>query len=449
MFYCINISYSQIKPNYNLPQQSTNPNKRLTIQQQNRATMRRLGFTPPPTQADIQRDTEQKRKQLSQVISNKQKHRNYVYSIIAEDGKNKNSSDNSEKKYNGRYSHVKYNSEYYKNSLKYFDTAFSEISKMLEGNKKLDLKKAVFLMENVVMKDQISYAKFSQKIAKLKKFLKDMAKYEKLDITNTLASHYLIQKLFTDTLYDRNKKPFFHPFKYDFNDIFGNENPNQPLVSKLLYTKKGQCKSIPLLYSIMAQELNTESYLSFSPNHSYIKFKDKNGTWFNFETTNGMNTTNSWVVGSGFVKSEAIKNKIYTEPITTKQIVSHLLVELAMEYRLQFGFDKKYMNDLLDKSLQHFPNNIHAWIMKANLKTAEFERSLWKVGYPPIQQLSIYPEQQKLFDEMMNLYVKIDNLGFSKMPKEAYDEWLKTLEDKKNKQNNERFLKSIRVKITD
>jgi hypothetical protein len=116
---------------------------------------------------------------------------------------------------------------------------------------------------------------------------------------------------------------------------------------------------------------------------------------------------------------------------------------------MQFGYDAKFMNKMLDKAIQTFPNDIYAWIMKAELKSAEFERTYWTVGYPSIKDLPNYPKQNKLFNELLRSLDKVDDLGYSKMPKEAYDKWLQTLEQKKNKQNSKQLKLNLLIKALD
>jgi len=390
-------SYGQIQapktPTFgnNTPISPNGNSGQIIIQQQNRQAMRQMGYTPPPTQADIQANLiRQRQTNYQQQISKQERQRRQIYSILTEESKYKSShSSNPTRTYNGLYRFADFNSTDYKNGISYYETAFTEISKMLDSNNPIDLKRAVFVVENAIIKDEISYTDFVAKIEDLKNLLNQIAKQEKLNLNNDIASHYAIQKLYTDTIFDYATNSTFYPFKYDFEDIFGEKNYAQTFVSKLLYSGKGQCKSMPLLYSILANELNAESYLSFSPSHSYIKYKDKLGTWYNYETTNGMSTTEGWIVGSGFVKAEAIKTKTFTEPIGTKQILAHLLVELAMSYQQEFGYNQNFMNKSINKALEHFPNDIFALMVKANMKTAEFDKSVWEANYPKMEELSI------------------------------------------------------------
>lgn len=442
-----------INPNQSYPtgQNPNGNNGQTIIQQQNRQLMRQMGYTPPPTQAEIQANINQQRQaNYQQQISKQERQRKQIYTILTEESKYKNShSSISPKTYNGLFRFADVNSAAYKNGISYYETAFTEISKMLDSDNPIDLKKAVFLAENAVIKDEISYADFVAKIEQLKKLVNQIAKQEKLNLENDIATHYAIQKLYTDTIFDQSTNSTFYPFKYDFEDIFGEKNYAQTFVSKLLYSGKGQCKSMPLLYSILANELNAESYLSFSPSHSYIKYKDNLGTWYNYETTNGMSTTDSWVIGSGFVKSEAIKSKTFTEPIGTKQILAHLLVELAMSYQQEFGYDQNFMDKSINKALDNFPNDVFALMVKANMKTAEFDKSIWEANYPKMEELSKYPKQNELFNQMLELYAQIDETGFTNMPKQAYQDWLKSLENERQKQENEKFKIQIKLKALD
>lgn len=50
--------------------------------------------------------------------------------------------------------------------------------------------------------------------------------------------------------------------RYDFEDYMGAKDWSKMFVSKLLKTGSGQCHSMPLLYLMLAEEMNTEAYLA-------------------------------------------------------------------------------------------------------------------------------------------------------------------------------------------
>ena len=51
-------------------------------------------------------------------------------------------------------------------------------------------------------------------------------------------------------------------------------------------------------------------------------------------------------------------------------------------------------------------------------------------------QIFYVPEAEKLFNEMTELYSKIHELGFRKMPEEMYLNWLISLKEERNKYEN-------------
>jgi hypothetical protein len=150
-------------------------------------------------------------------------------------------------------------------------------------------------------------------------------------------------------------------------------------VEKLLQSNKGQCHSLPLLYLILAEEINAKAYLSFSPNHSYIKFKDNNGKWINVELTNGMLTTDAFVLQSGYMKAEALQNKIYMQPLTERQLLSEIMVDLAKGYSVKFGYDE-FVEQVIDKAIELYPNNVFAQMVKSDYRTLKFHYVAQQLG---------------------------------------------------------------------
>ncbi len=110
------------------------------------------------------------------------------------------------------------------------------------------------------------------------------------------------------------------------------------MVTKLLNTGTGQCHSMPLLYLILAEELNTDAYLAHSPSHSYIKFPF-DSSLYDFETTCGKPNTDEWLVRLGYISPKAVKSGIYLTPMTKRQTIAQCLADLSTEYVTQYGND--------------------------------------------------------------------------------------------------------------
>ena len=179
----------------------------------------------------------------------------------------------------------------------------------------------------------------------------------------------MLHYFFSNTIIIRNEAggvdKYSTPKQYDFEDVFGKNDWTKMFVTKLMDTNSGQCHSLPLLYLILAEELEIEAHLAFSPQHSYIMIQDERKNWFNLELTNGYYSTEAWIVGSGYVKAEALSNNIYMKPLTQKETIANCLVDLANGYQHKFGFDK-FVLQCADKALEYDLKNIFALQMKSD-----------------------------------------------------------------------------------
>ncbi len=222
-------------------------------------------------------------------------------------------------------------------------------------------------------------------------------------------------------------------------------------VSKLLATGKGQCNSLPRLYLILAEEIGAEAFLSLWASHSYIKFKDEEENWYNVELTNGMFTTESMILQSGFIKSEALQNGIYMQQMTEKQLLSQLYSDFAQGYARKFGYNP-FVKKVIDKALELYPNSISANQMNSNYLTIQFEYVAKQVGINPrnrndLQNIRNYPNIIKLLNNVNTQYNKVDDLGFEFMSAEAYQNWLASLKETKQKQDSEDMKKQFNIKL--
>lgn len=332
---------------------------------------------------------------------------------------------------------------------KYYQSAYDSINEMLEGNKPLDLKRAIFLVENTFFDNQAKYKQFCDLINKKVYILRQIIKSEKLDITNNLALNYSIQRLFTESVKYKDidgTLKISKPLKYDFEDFEGIQDFTKQFVSKLLVSGSGQCHSLPLLYMILANEIGAKANIAYSPNHSYIAFSDNQNKWYNFECTSGEFTSYSFIMSSGYVTTEAIKSGIYTVPISLKQLIANQLNDLAIQHNAIFGIDD-FQLLCAKRTLEFFPNNIMALMNVSNHQTAKTKVASYNAGFPDLKNINNYPDFKKELDKLNELYSYIDNLGFSAIPDEAYKQWLKSLDLEKAKQESLEIKKYIIQKV--
>lgn len=317
-----------------------------------------------------------------------------------------------------------------------YKIVYDEVLKMFRNEIPFSLKKAVFMIENVYCDNTLNYDEFNKMIQSRLEGFDYLLKKENINTTSDLGKNYLIQKQFADTItYQDVKKSakVLYPFTYDFEDYAGYTDWKKMFVSKLLQTGKGQCHSLPLLYLILAEETKTKAWLTLAPEHSFIQFRDKaTNKWYNYETTNGNVVSTSWIIESGYITSEAIKNKIYLDTLGKEGLISILLADLTMGYIDKNGYDD-FVFKMIENLESVYKNNIQSYLLKADIMTLYTQSMASKYNNPPIEKIDSFPELAKQVRELYKLYDKIDNLGYIKMPDEMYQKWLASLNNEKSK----------------
>lgn len=346
---------------------------------------------------------------------------------------------------------INYNLPSYANieSTKYYRNAFDQLSKLNPND--FSVREATFLIENAFFEEKMDYAEFEKTVKQTGDFLREKMNELGYDPNRNLAKNFMLFQFFADTLEIKSKNLKHLPFKYDFEDYQGIKDWSKMFVTKLLKTGKGQCNSLPRLYLILAEEIGAEAFLSLSPNHSYIKFRDEDENWYNVELTNGMFTTQSMILQSGFIKSEALQNEIYMQEMSEPQLLSQLLSDFAMGYTRKFGYDP-FVNQVVDKALEFYPNSVTAQMIKSNYLTIQFEYVTQQVGINPrnrqeLQNIRHYPKIVDLLNQVNAQYDKIDNLGFEFMSEESYESWLASLNETKKKQDSEEMKQQFNIKL--
>ncbi|PKV50835.1 hypothetical protein ATE84_2902 [Aquimarina sp. MAR_2010_214] len=331
------------------------------------------------------------------------------------------------------------------------DTYRSALAKLQHmSDRSFSIKKATFIVENAFFENKKNYAEFDKTIEQTGDFLRTKMQELGYDDSNNLAKNFLLFQFFSDTLAIESKQLKHLPLAYDFEDYMGKDDWTKMFVSKLLETGKGQCNSLPQLYLILAEEIGAEARLSLSPNHSYIKFQDDaKRKWYNVELTNGMLTTDAFILQSGYIKAEALQNKIFMHPLTDKQLLSQQLVNLGLGYIRKYSYDEM-VPEIVGKALELNPHNVNAQLVKANYDTFKLQYALQELGISKenFSQIKHYPFAVELYHNVMNQYKQVDALGYQQMPEEAYQQWLHSVKGKQNKQYNKDLKSTIKTHIS-
>jgi hypothetical protein len=272
---------------------------------------------------------------------------------------------------------------------------------MLEGNQPLSLKKAVFLVENAYADNTLSYPVFEASIQQMVKACRAKLLADGFTMDHSLAKLRAVHQYMADTLAVKvpgQGKQISYPFQYDFEDIYGEQDWRKQFVTKLIHTR----------------------------------FQDDKKQWYNLELTHGKISSNAWLVASGYVKAEAIRNKIYLQPLNLRQTVAYALVDLAHGYQKRFGWDA-FTLKCLEQNLCYHPANIGALQMKSDY--------YYKLSQHVVQQFRSRAELENdaqasaILQKGQQAYQLVATMGFADMPKEVYQAWLQSFEEEKKRQH--------------
>ncbi|MFM7857315.1 MAG: hypothetical protein ACKO96_36695 [Flammeovirgaceae bacterium] len=310
-----------------------------------------------------------------------------------------------------------------------FAKAYSELEAMLSGKQKVDFLKAAYLVESAVDK-YLTWTEFNGMFQHATRVISALMVQDKVSPTDNLSKLMAIYKFMSDTtsvyLPGSEKKTISKPMMYDFEDFKAEKDITKVFVSKLLRTGSGQCMSLPLLYYLFAKAFGAEAYLSFSPQHSHITFKDNVGNWQNIELTGRIFATNDFYWSSGFIKGEQVKSGIYLRPISEKETIAYLLTTLALSYVKTFGMDERVL-DVALTARQYSPKSLTASMIVAGYAKAvwtNIQRQYETLGLGNAKLLSdttaMAIKSQK--EKAVNFVLK--DLGYAEVPDWAYKQWL-------------------------
>ncbi len=328
-----------------------------------------------------------------------------------------------------------------------YNEAFDHLAGMLSGEIEISLKDAVYQVENAYLDDNLSYDSFNLSIEYYTNIARLFLEKSELDYMGDDKEN--IRKngaIFTVMTAKENiylKDDYYlmpDPFLYDFDDFWGERDWTNMFVSKLLNTHSGNCHSLPLLYKILAEELEAKAYLSFAPNHTYIKVRSQNPEigWYNTELTSATFPIDAWIKSSGYVHLDAIKNGIYMDTLSKSQEIVMCMIDLAKGYERHFKKpdDLDFLVQCADTALAYYPNYVNAMLLKAETLKKKFEAIMDKEGATYASQVLSIDENKTLFEQMETLYAKIFRMGYRTMPKEMYAEWLSDLNKHADKYTN-------------
>ena len=426
--------------NPNIPQLETynpltpNNNYCPNIQQ-----LQKMGYNPPitpPTDLDLQHQFILN--QYQQTQSNSYRQHQELLQILKEIN-----TDNKINRIDPSYN----KSNAFTNDSKNFINAFNTLNDMLTGKKTLSVSKAYFTIESAYGNTYLSEKEYNNTLAQSAKFIKEWLKQNGYNPLKNEDLQYGLQKFMRDTLtvtikqLDKNKSTTTThlPFSYDYEDFKGEQDYRNYFITKCLATGTGQCNSFPGVYLSISEKIGATTYLTFAPQHSFVKYPDSKGMLHGYEPTSNWKISDKWYIEHMGITAKAVKSGIYLNALNNKQIVASCMLDLATGYMNKYGAtDGKFITDCINTSMQYYPrkNNIYAYFIKSCLLARQISKLLYANKIKDIKDIGKLPVAKGLYLELLKNEEIIKELGYQDMPESVYLELMKESEFKGRMQQN-------------
>lgn len=311
-----------------------------------------------------------------------------------------------------------------------YESAYREITDMLDGKDSINLKRAVFLLEWAALDGQLDYNAYCAGIDTMAAGIRHFVAANNLDRMKIGGNIALLE--FFSRPYSMNG---FQPFLYDFEDFRGDKDLTKVFVTKLMRTHAGQCRSLPLLYKILANEIGAEAYIAYAPSHTFIRHRDEEDTrWINVELTNHSLPREIFIIETMGITKEAIEKGTYLKPCEDREVVIRLLAELAVTYLSKFDYIDRFVHKCFGKVLEYDPGNLYA-LMHMN-------DCFFMMACQHRKQL----DEQRLLDDafmdnvksiLQDIEQRIAATGHVDMPRHLYDAWIESMEEEIARRNEQ------------
>lgn len=298
-----------------------------------------------------------------------------------------------------------------------YEHAYKTIEAMLSDKRSLDFAEAIFVVENCMYDGQLDYVAYTTEINRIVKGIKQMVASGSISSPSyDMALNYAIFVFFTQPCpLNRN-----NPYEYDQTSLLSDAGFSGGMVTHLLQTGKGTCRSLPYLYKIIADKVGAKAYIANAPLHSYIRHQDSEGRWWNFETTTGTYSRSSFIMESFHVNENAIKSGLYMTNLTAKETIVQCLYDLLCIYERKTGF---YSNAFVRKCYNlglkyHYADNLH--IFRINDLKYQLDKKAWNKGLRSEMAIRMDPILGKEYEYIQQQQKELEDLGYHAYTTEEY-----------------------------
>jgi hypothetical protein len=330
-----------------------------------------------------------------------------------------------------------------------FENALAQL-KTIASNPNPSLADAFYITENAFGKPYLSKAEYENIINKSASFIQKWMKENNYNPNDNEAKHQAIQKFMSEKLtvtnstgnkeFGINIKTSQHiPFYYDYVDYSAEQDHRNFFVTKALATGGGQCNSLPMVYLLIAEKLNAPTFLTFAPQHSFIKYTKNNGEIENYEPTSNWHINDLWYQENSFISPQAITSGLYLDTLSKQKIVANCILDLAIQYIRKMPIDNgEFLKACLLEAHTCFPkdNNITSCSIYNSYLKGMLIRYISSHNITDLNKLKDDEYAKSIQEEYQKNEDHIKELGYQEMPEDMYEKMLKEHEFKSKVQKS-------------
>jgi hypothetical protein len=147
---------------------------------------------------------------------------------------------------------------------------------------------------------------------------------------------------------------------------------------------------------------------------------------------------------SGFVKSEAIANQIYMNPLTKREVVAQCLTDLASAYTKKYGYEDfvlkctflAHQHGL--KSMSIHKHNFNYYLTLHNYILEQYKKNgLTGADFKADKKA------MNIYNQVAGAKKHIDIMGYADMPPDQYEKWLNSVKSESQKQEHRNRMRSL------
>ncbi len=295
-----------------------------------------------------------------------------------------------------------------------YERACDEMEAMLDGRLPLSIQRAVFLAEWAYLDGEPDYDGYCRTIDSAAVFLRQFIAANGLERYKTGRNLALTEYFFHP--YSGNG---YKPFTYDFGEAANDKDFARQFVTPLMRTHKGQCRSLPMYYRILAEAIGADACIAYAPAHVFIRYRNDDGLypeeWVNVELTTHQITPEYWYREYFEIGDRQVETRIYLHPLTATETVAAQLVDLALGYRNKYGCYDAFTLRCADKSRVYYPQNPKAEIICGN--SLDALRQMWLAE----GRKRTDDKVRRLEAELQATAARLDSLGWRPMSRELFE----------------------------